>query len=116
MVIYASSICFSFFSFFIRAIFYNRNDDAAKTQASAKKGEVGTGSSMTLRRASYQELFPIQGWSSKPSDLPVVTAATVLGHLMRTGKSVCSSDDGSVVNIVQKPLRRGHDFFREISA
>ena len=105
-----------FFGFFVKAIFYSRNDDAAKTKAAVKKGEVGTGSSMTLRRASYQELFPIQGWISKPSELPVVTAATVLGHLMRTGKSVCSSNDGSVVNIVQKPLTRGHDFFRWIGA
>ena len=54
-------------------------------------------------------VFPESGWSNDATKLPSVTAATVLGHLMRTGKS-CDAVSGEVT-VVQKPLRRGHDFF-----
>ncbi len=88
-----------------RAVFYSKNEDAARTKASAKLVE---GKTVIAERNS--PTFPTSGWSCDASKLPVVTAATVLGHLMRTGKHVSESGD---VAVVQKPLRRGHDFFYE---
>ena len=104
---------------FPRAIFYNNNPEAGKTKGSSHKPctdrkslssvvvpksiEVGgstSGASETLS-------FPLDGWSTKASLLPVVSAATPLNHLMRTGKSVF----GDECTIVQKPLRRGTEFF-----
>lgn len=84
-------------------MFYNKNEDAAKTKASAKPR-------LDKTEQKSAPAFPSTGWSNDASKLPVVTAATVLGHLMRTGK--CVSDSGDVA-VVQKPLRRGHDFFFE---
>ena len=41
-------------------------------------------------------VFPESGWSNDATKLPSVTAATVLGHLMRTGKS-CDAVSGEVI-------------------
>lgn len=99
---------FSFFCSF-RAIFYCENPSAARTKSSAHRprrrsheadGDMGMGKS---------PVFPDEGWSSDPQDLPVVSAGTVLGHLMRTGKAL-NMRDGEAL-LVQKSLRRGYDFY-----
>ena len=92
--------------FFCRALFYSRNKDAAKTKASTKKERISVTQAVSV---STRPTFPISGWSSDPSKLPLVTASTVVGHLMRTGKQVSTS--GEDVALVQKSLRRGQDFF-----
>ena len=53
--------------------------------------------------------FPAEGWSPQASLLPVVSATTVLDHLMKTGKSL----SGDEFTVVQKPLNRGHQFLSE---
>ena len=52
-------------------------------------------------------LFPVSGWSSNRKDLSVVSALTILGHLLKTGKAKPGDNDGEVI-VVQKPLNRGN--------
>ena len=57
-------------------------------------------------------VFPSDGWLTDCSVCPEVTSATILSLLLRTGKSTSSeSTDSDEVRVVQKPLRRGHEFF-----
>lgn len=86
---------------FHRTVFYIKNKDAEKTNASAKNLLDKATTSKKCTNVST-------GWSSDASKLPVVTVAAVVGYLMQTGKNVSTLGDESVV---QKPLRRGHDLF-----
>ena len=71
-----------------RALFYHQHEDAAKTKASVKRSNAGKDSPDQL---SSDVAFPLDGWSSDSSKLPLVDAFTVLAHLMRMGKTVSSS-------------------------
>ena len=99
-----------FHSFFFkcRAILYSQNPDAAKTKKSAQaKDGAAAPLPTSSRKLGASSPFPAEGWSSQASLLPVVSATTVLGHLMKTGKSL----SGDEFTVVQKPLNRGHQFF-----
>ena len=76
-----------FHSFFFkcRAIFYSQNPDAAKTKKSARaKDRAAAPLPASSRNLGASSPFPAEGWSSQASLLPVVSATTVLGHLMKT--------------------------------
>ena len=91
-----------------RALFYQHNPYAAKgkTQSTAKTKVDSAQESSSLAS------FPTTGWSSDRSLLPAVDAGTILSHLIRTGKGPSAAHaDTQEVTIVQKPLRRGQDFF-----
>lgn len=97
---------------FGRAIFYKSNPEAATTKASAgrqpeKPDDADAALSCSSTSTPTWSAFPTVGWSSNPALLPMVSASTVLDHLMRTGKA-CSASE---VVVSQKPLRRGSDFF-----
>ena len=93
--------CVFLLFFLSQSDFYRRNVDAAQTKASASRNAP---------KPASEPVFPADGWSSDASKLPLVTAATVLGHLMRTGKHVSGAGN---VTVVQKPLRRGNQFFSD---
>ena len=85
-----------------RALFYSTHPYAATT----KRSTIASGSSSSWCSGTRPE-FPLSGWSSSAKGLPSVSVSTILEHLLRTGK--CESADE--VTVVQKPLRRGQDFF-----
>ena len=85
---------------------YSKNPDAAKTKTSARHA-AGKTDGKEPPTADPMPPFPSVGWTTDAKSLPVVSAMTVLGLLLRTGKSH-SSD---TVTVSQKPLRRGHEFF-----
>ena len=89
-------------------MFYQHNPDAAKGKTrSTAKTKVDS-----AQESSSLASFPTTGWSSDRSLLPAVDAGTILSHLIRTGKGPSAAHaDTQEVTIVQKPLRRGQDFF-----
>ena len=64
-----------------RALFYQKTPDAAP---SAKRKCVAD----VVEHKAEVEDFPITGWTTEPSQYPRVTVATILGHLVNTGKNV----------------------------
>ena len=92
-----------------RAIFYHTNPGAAQTKASVRRKTKAKTAASSADDRGEEPVFPVDGWSSDRRTFPYVDAATVLGHLLGTGKLV-PSKDGEVV-VVQKPLRRGNEFF-----
>ena len=91
-----------------RAIFYCKNVHAATTKHhAASKANVQPPPSAVTAAISFPEL----GWSTNRKDLPVVSALTILGHLLKTGKANPDRNNVGEVRVVQKPLTRGKDFF-----
>ena len=62
-----------------RAIFYDKNPDAAKGKRWAKDDRTAGLVSTAV------PVFPTSGWSSDLSVFPTVTSVTILGHLLSTG-------------------------------
>ena len=93
-----------------RAIFYQKNPAAARTKfaAGAHPSSLSDSFPASDRRGPQ---FPTSGWSSRTDDLPKVTVATVVGHLVKTGKAVPNVQGEDEITVVQKPLERGHAFF-----
>ena len=93
-----------------RAIFYQKNPAAARTKFSAGAHPSSSSDSFPASDRRGPQ-FPTSGWSSRTDDLPKVTVATVVGHLVKTGKAVPNVQGEDEITVVQKPLERGHAFF-----
>ena len=74
------------------------NPEAAKSKSVVKRKDIvpekdDIEATQTVAKAASAYKFPAataNGWSSDPSLLPVITPATLFGHLTRSGKSSSS--------------------------
>ena len=105
------------YSFLLRAIFYEKNEDAAKAKGSStlkrKRTALDNDSIRTPHTftPSSPFTFPSDGWSHDRSCVPSVCSKTAISLLRRTGKSVPGDAGMLSITVPQKPLRRGREFF-----
>ena len=86
------------------AQFYHQHPEAIPSFS--WKGKCTDGATLAAKEPC-PEVWPTSGWSDQPDILPVVTTPVILAHLLQTGKAM-SRD---TVQLTQKSLERGHDFF-----
>ena len=103
----------------LRALFYGKNPDAARTKRSTVGKKSSTLIEGTVSRVGTAPQFPDTGWTSDPSSFPKVSFTTILSHLVSSGKAMERSGDGSSstsVVLTMRPLERANDFFLEATS
>ena len=81
-------------AFHFRAVFYSKNVHAATTKHHATSKAIDQASPST---SASDFLFPVSGWSLNRKDLPVVSALTILGHLLKAGNAKPDDNIGEVL-------------------
>ena len=71
----------------LRALFYGKNPDAARTKRSIFGKKSSTLIEGTVSRVGTAPQFPDTGWTSDPSSFPKVSFTTILSHLVSSGKA-----------------------------